>query len=120
MSVKITVEGADRLARTLQKAADDLADWTPVHGKVARMIAAATQPPSRSGALKASIRGTGTATEAVVGSSLVYAPVIEFGWPRRNIRPRRFLTSAFDSHRDQAVSMYSDAVADTIGHVKGA
>jgi hypothetical protein len=118
--VTITVEGADRLERTLDAAAGDLDDLSTPLRRVATNIAAATDPPRLTGALKASIRGTADAREAVVGSNLVYAPVQEYGWRAHNIRPHRFLSSAFAARSRDAVDELGDAVNEAISQVKGA
>jgi phage gpG-like protein len=118
--VTVTVEGADRLAATMHAAADDLGDLTGTHTLVASMIAGRVNPPRLTGALAASITGRGSPTEAVVGSSLVYAPVHEYGWPRRHIRARRYLSAAFAASTADATRAYERAVADAVSQIRGA
>jgi phage gpG-like protein len=120
VTTTITVRGADTLARTARAAARDLADLRAVNAAVARRIAAAANPPRRSGRLAASITPSSTATEAVVSSGLVYAPVQEYGWAAHGIEGRHFLQTAFDTQRAATVGAYDDAVNDAVRQIKGA
>jgi len=117
--VTVTVDGADRLAATMHAAADAIRDLGPTNTKVAALIAGRTRPPRLTGRLAGSIRPSSDATTATVGTDVVYGPVHEYGWPRRNIRARRYLSGAFASSTDQAVAMYAAAISDAIGHVRG-
>ena len=91
----MTVQGDDTFRRTLAAAADDLEHLD--QSESARMVGqrAAARAPKRSGTLAASVQardlGNGT---AVVGSSLIYAPVIHYGWAAHHISPQPFLTEA--------------------------
>jgi phage gpG-like protein len=91
----VTVQGDDTLRRTLAAAADDLEHLD--QSESARLVQqrAQARAPKRSGTLAASVTakdlGNGT---AVVGSALVYAPVIHNGWAAHNISPQPFLTEA--------------------------
>lgn len=111
------IQGADTLARTLAQASRQLADLTDPGRAAADALAvpARQRAPRLSGALAASIQTTATKTEATVGSPLVYAPVINYGWPGHNIRARRFLTA--DAADWQAP--YLDHLTTTISTVKG-
>lgn len=115
-----TVEGADTLARTLSTAADTLADMSATNAAVAAMLAGRVNPPRRTGRLAASIHPSSDATTATVGTSLVYAPVHEYGWPRRHIRARRYLSAAFTRSVTDAQRAYERAAAAAVAKVKGA
>jgi phage gpG-like protein len=117
--VTIELRGADRLARTLAGAADDLRNLTAANRAAADGIARAAHPPRRSGRLASSITTSATATAATVGSSLVYAPVIEYGWAAHGIEATRFLTTAAENRKTATVGIYEDAVNDAVGSVKG-
>lgn len=116
----IEVDGAGRLARTLEQAADELDDLTSTNLQAAGAIARAVRPPVLTGALAASITPTATRTEAVIGSGLVYAPVQEYGSAGHNIRARRYMRAAFDAQQAATVTRYTTAVAAAVAGVKGA
>jgi HK97 gp10 family phage protein len=58
--------------------------------------------PRRSGRLAGSIQvKENRAASVSVFSSEIYGPVIEFGWPRRNIPPRPFMRPALYENYEQ-------------------
>lgn len=116
----IEVRGADRLTRTSYAAAKDVEDLTSVHQSVASGIKQAARPPRLTGRLAASITTEASATEATVSSGLVYAPVIEFGWPRHGIEATHFLTNALNARYAEIVNDYYDHVDGALADVKGA
>lgn len=120
MPTSVTVEGAEQMQATLHHAAARVADMSGPNREVANLIAAATRPPRRTGRLAGSIRASSTATDASVTSALVYAPVIEYGWPAHNIAPARFLAEAADRTRTQADAIYSKWAGDVLSEVQGA
>jgi len=115
----IEVRGADRLARTARAAARDLRDLAAANRRVADGIMRAARPPRRTGRLAASLTPSATATEATVSSPLVYAPVIEFGWPGHNIEATHFLADALDARYGPTVAIYADTVDQALAQVKG-
>jgi phage gpG-like protein len=117
--MRIEVRGADRLARTSAEAADELRDLTEANRRAAEGIREATSPPRLSGRLAASLTVTASPTEGTVGSDLVYAPVIEFGWPAHGIEARRFLSNAADARWNETIDVYADYVDDALADVKG-
>jgi hypothetical protein len=118
--LKVEVKGAARLGRTARAAAAELRNLTAVNRAAATRIRNATSPPVRTGRLAASIQvlDAGPA-EATVGSSLVYAPVIESGWAAHGIEARHFLQHAADSQSTACVGDYFAAVDDALAGVKG-
>lgn len=95
-------------------------DLTAANRAGAERIAAAASPPRKSGRLAASIQVTGAGpTEATVGSGLIYAPVIEYGWRAHGIEGRHFLASAADGQTTAVVDGYYRAVDGALAHVKG-
>lgn len=80
----VRVAGAQELRRRLKAAGDDLADLKAVHLEIAEAVAAKarTKAPVKTGALKNSIRASGTKTAATVrmGSKRVpYANTVHWG-----------------------------------------
>jgi hypothetical protein len=92
----IQVAGADRLSRTLRKAAERVASELPT-GDTAAIIQAAARAyaPKRSGRLSGSLYVTKLGPNAMqVGSALIYAPIIHYGWRAHGITANPFLTNA--------------------------
>lgn len=89
----VRVEGAARLRATMRAAGLKLRDLSAVNRRTAAKVVAAAAPsaPRRSGVLAASIRPQGTQRVAAARSTLVYAPVIHFGWPRHNVTAQPWL-----------------------------
>lgn len=117
----IEVEGATELRATLAKAGADLDDFHDAHGKVAALVGrrAAQLAPKVSGALAASMSPTAENTAALIGFGVVYAGVIEGGWPRHNIAATRFATTAAQETEDAWLGIYAARVDDIVGSVKG-
>lgn len=116
-----TVEGADRLARTLREAADDLRDLTAANDDVAGLVAraGASLAPRLTGTLAQSLTGDSDADEAVVVSTLAYAGVIHNGSPRRGIAGRPFAQKGATTTQARWLPIYSRALADAIKKVRG-
>jgi len=115
------VDGVDRLARTLEDAADDLDDLS----SVSRAIETALLPrilarvPRRSGRLRSSVRATARATGTDFGSPLIYGNPIHWGWPARHIAPQRFVWDVLTAETDLVVAKYADGVDAILGRVEG-
>jgi hypothetical protein len=111
----IKVTGAKETRRALRGFGDDLSDLKDVHTQIARMVVTEAQgrAPVRFGALRRSIRGSGTQTRATVKAGkkrVPYAGPIHFGWPDRNIKPQPFLYEALDSRKGEVIDNYKKAV----------
>lgn len=117
----IEVRGADRLARTLREAGRDLTDLTGAHAAAGRVMAAGAraEAPQRSGRLASSITATASPAGVTIGSSLVYAGVIHFGWSRRNIAPRPYLTAGRDHTQPAWLPLYEREIRKALNTVKG-
>lgn len=117
-----TLEGADRVAETLRRAAGQLGDLESVNRRTAAIIAdrARSLAPVLTGALRASIVGAATRTDATVGSPLVYAPVIHNGWPAHHISAHPYVREAATQTAKQWQELYQHAVDQAAGQVRGA
>lgn len=76
--------------------------------------------PVLTGALKASVRGSGTISAAVgrVGKKRVpYAAAIHWGWPKRNIKATPFLTDAAEELEKDITDRYDEAVSQMLDRV---
>ena len=114
----IRLEGAKEFRRALRDAGDDMEDLKATHKDAAEIVArrAAVISPARpgSGMLRDSVDSRGTKTQGYVragGRNAIYAGVIHFGWPARNIRPQPFLHDALDQRRSEVLDVYDDRVA---------
>lgn len=115
----LEVEGGRELRAALKGIENGLADLKATHGKIAAMVAPVGRrgAPHRTGALSASVRGSGTASAAIVragGARLPYAGPIHWGWPARNIGAQPFLTDAGKSTEPAWVAMYEHDVQGLI------
>lgn len=114
---RIEVHGTAQLRRALRRAGDDLADLKATHREVAMTVAKATMPPVRTGALFSSVRAYASKTYARVGSAKVYAGVIHYGWPARNIEPQPFLVDAVHTTEPRWLAIYLgelDAICERV------
>jgi hypothetical protein len=117
---QVSVEGARELRKALKTVGDEAkAGLKDVNLEVAEIVAraAVTKVPSRSGALRETVRAAGAQTRASVKAGfkkVPYAGVIHFGWPARGILPRPFLYDALDARRDEVMDAYTDGMADLI------
>lgn len=120
----IEVEGAKRLRRTLREAGDDLEDLKAAHAAAAKIAAeaAAALAPRRSGALAASVRSSGQKTAGVIRAGkkrIPYAGVIHWGWPRRGIPARSFLTEGAQRTESLWIPIYEKAIEHALDQIKG-
>jgi hypothetical protein len=109
----VEVKGGPELRRALKKAGADLRDLSGLHKKVAAAFVprvSAAAPKGETGKLSGSFRASGVRTKARAKSSLVYAPVINYGWHAHNIEPARFAERALASFQSQAAKMYEDGM----------
>lgn len=118
----IQVKGARELARGLKQAGADLKDLRAVNKQAAGVVVpeAKRRVPARTGRLANSIRAGATQKAGVVraGSKRIpYAGPINYGWPKRNIKPTHFMNDAAEATRPQWVQVYADAVQKIIDRI---
>lgn len=121
----IKVEGLDQLRRELRRVKDSElnAEMKRIHQDLAEEVLDRARPnvPVRSGALKRSLRGSGTVRDAVgrAGKKAVpYAAAIH--WGRRGMRARPFLRTAAEKIERDIVDRYDRAVAQMLDRtIKG-
>jgi|WetSurSiteA1Bulk_404760.scaffolds.fasta_scaffold01968_1 hypothetical protein len=115
----VRVEGLNRVVRDLQQLGLEIEDLKEAFGAISAEGArlASSFAPRRSGRLAASIRGNRAKNKAVViaGKSRVrYAGAINYGWPRRNIRPALFMQRADDAMRPRALAELERAIEASV------
>lgn len=117
--VAVQVEGAREVRKSLRALGAGTRDMSRVHRKVAAMVIGPAQGVTRrrSGDLAASYRVKVSAAKAQVSSALVYAPVQEYGWPRRNITPSRALTGTVESMAGSIGAVYAQEVEDLVARL---
>lgn len=94
MTVK--VDGLGALTQSLDALSADLNDM-PLGGMTARMVSvAAMLAPRMSGKLAASIKPASTKNRASIVATAPHAGAINYGVPRRNIAPTRFMNQVDD------------------------
>lgn len=111
----LEVEGGRELRRALKGIEDGIANLKATHARIAAMVTprAKTDAPILTGALAGSIRGSGTASAAIVragGARLPYGGPIHWGWPARNITGQPFLSDAGKETEPVWTAMYEHDV----------
>jgi hypothetical protein len=112
--IAITMTGVPELnqdLKALMTQFHDLAVMRDIAQQTAQL--ARSFAPSDSGALRASIKGNKAKNKATVkaGSKKVpYAAVINYGWPRRNIKPSMFLQRAEAAMKPRIPKILDDAI----------
>jgi len=113
------VEGLNKLTRALTQVGVEIDDLKDVMGSIAALGArlASSFAPTRSGALVKTIRGNRAKGKAVVTAGrarVPYAGPINYGWPKRNIAPARFMQRADAEVAPRAVGMLEDGINEVI------
>jgi hypothetical protein len=83
---------------------------------VAAVVVGPAQGRTRrqSGDLAGSYKVRASAAKAAIASTLVYAPVQEFGWPRRNIAPSLALTGTLEAMAGTITEVYRRDIDDLV------
>jgi len=119
MPIGVRVEGLNKTVRALQGVGVEVADLKTAFAAIAAEGArlAAGYAPHRSGTLSGTIRGNKAKNKAVViaGKARVpYAGAINYGWPKRNIRPSLYMQRADAELAPKAVKMLESGLDDAI------
>ena len=98
---QLQLKGAAQLAKVLRQAGADLKD---LRGRLAKSIrAGATQ---KAGVVRAGNNG-----------KVKYAGVINYGWPKHNIKATMFANKAAKNTEPQWTQLYADAVQKIINRI---
>jgi hypothetical protein len=119
------VDGLNGLKRTMKAAGVDVADLKAAHAQIAQLVVTRALPnaPRRTGALAASVRGSGQAGAAVVRAgraAVPYANPIHWGWPSRHIKAQPFLYDAIADSADAIEGQYLAHLQTIIDSIEGA
>ena len=106
-------------------ALDDVAQLRDVRGRAPVRLAHALQlaPRGESGRLAGSIRVGATQKAGVIRAgrkSAPYAGVINYGWPKRGIKPRLFVNQGVAGTEGAWRRVYKQFIDKTMSKVKGA
>ena len=106
------LEGDVPLLASMNKAEKRLTDMGSQYGRTAQTIASRgrSTAPRRTGALAASVGGSGQRMSAEVRSQIVYAGVIHWGWPAHGIEPQPWLSDAAQATEPQWIDYHWDEV----------
>lgn len=113
------VEGLRQSVKALENLGVDVDDLKDAFAEVSDMAAssAARHAPSRSGKLRASVRGNRAKNKAVVTAgraSVKYAGPINYGWKSRNIRASGFMQKADAETAPQALAVIEAGITAAI------
>lgn len=112
----VAVQGLREMIRDLIKAGVDVEDVKDALAEIAKVGAyvAGNLAPRRTGALAGTVRGNRAKGKAVVtaGRARVrYAGPINYGWPKRNIRPAHFLQKTDKVMETRAPEIFEAEIA---------
>jgi len=119
----VYISGHKEITKALADAGAEVEDLKDVMAAVSREAADTMRPlvPTRSGKLRDTVRGNrakGSAIVTVGTARVVYARVIDAGWPARNIRPARFVERT-DAVMDDRVAALLEEGWDRIATKNG-
>lgn len=113
------VTGLRQVLRDLSQLGLDVDDFKETFGKISARGAsiAAGLVNSRTGRLAGTVRGNRAKNKSVVSagrSAVRYAGPQNYGWPRRNIAPQRFMQKADEQLQPEIVPMLEAELNDKI------
>lgn len=119
MSTGTRVTGLRQVLRDLAQLGLEVDDFKETFGKISARGAsiAAGLVNSSSGRLAGTVRGNRAKNKSVVSagrSSVRYAGPQNYGWPRRNIKPQRFMQKADEQLQPEIVPMLEAELNDKI------
>lgn len=118
----LQIKGLSRFRATMKKAGADMADLKEANVSVGQTVATRAKSigPQRTGRLVGSIVPAKTVARARVRSSLIYAPVIHYGWPKRHIKPQPFVLEAAAETQSEWMAEYERSLQKISNTVQGA
>lgn len=116
MAQRYDVDVKDVLRQLRRLGVDVAGEVKDLHGDAAKVVEkrAVREVPVRSGALRSTIRSSGTKSNGVIraGKARVpYAAPIHYGWPKHGIEPNPFLVRALDSTETRVRRVLEDGIA---------
>jgi len=122
MTENVRVLGADRLARTMRRAATDIADHRALNARAAAAMARGMRDraPKRRGVLAASVGPDSGKDFASAGTPLRYGAVQEYGSPARHLPAQPFARPTLEDQAPEYLGDLNDAIQDDLDRVRGA
>ena len=103
----LMVVGQKRFVQTMRKAGADMDDLKEVNREAAQAGSLRVGATKRAGVIRAGRK------------AVPYAGPINYGWPKRHIRPRLFVNNGVASTESQWQKVYKDFIDKTLKQVKG-
>lgn len=120
----LQLKGAGQLAKGLRQAGIEMKDLRAVNKQAAQIVAPETKslaPKGKTGRLAKSVRAGATQKAGVVRvgnkGKVKYAGVINYGWPKHNIKATYFANKAAKNTEPQWTQVYTDAVQKIINRI---
>ena len=118
-AVGIKVEGLKETLSALKKLGDNFEDLKDANAELSSTIAskASALAPKLTGALAGSIKGNraNKRVQIKAGSAkIAYAGVIEYGYPKRNIRAQSYLRRAASEDQNYIAQTYETNIKEVI------
>lgn len=120
------VVGQKRFVQTMRKAGADMKELKDVNRQAANIALPAVRtltPRGKSGKLAVSIRVGATQKAGVIRAgrkSAPYAGAINYGWPKRGIKPRLFVNQGVAGTENAWQRVYKQFIDKTMSQIKGA
>jgi len=121
----VKVKGAKRLRRELKRAGVDLKVMREPNlaaAKIAAPVAKGKAPVGKTGRLAGSVRPGATRTAGIIragGAAVPYAGVQEWGWPRRNIVGKHYLTGGASESEPRWIEVYWRELQRILSNIAG-
>lgn len=119
-AVGIKTKGLKEVVRALNKIAEDAQDMPRLMHDIGMIAVNAARPPVKTGRLEASMRAGRGKTKAVVRAGrakVPYAPMIHYGWPKRGIKARPYLTEAIRAQEPAIIARLEQGIHEIVeGH----
>lgn len=116
MSESVRITGLRETIASLQRYGAEVSDLKDAFTRIGTIVAdeAKRRAPKKSGALAASIRPSKTKNKSIVragSGSVPYAGVHEYGWPRRHIVGKHYLSGAADDKQQEVIKALESELA---------
>lgn len=115
----ITIKGVDEVKSSLNKLANDIEDSSDTIQSLGSVLAnkASAIAPQQSGRLAASVgyKFENGSLQIYAGNETVpYAGVIEYGYPKRNIKEQPYLRPAVNNNMGMIEQKYNEQIENSI------
>lgn len=117
--MKLNAKGLRTAASQFRAAGVDMQQLKGAYKKMAGVVKTNVGHvvPVKNGDLKRTIRASATQKSGVVRAGtkkVVYAGVINYGWPKRNIKAQNFMQNGLAMSEAEVISLYAQAIDDAL------